>query len=189
MFADRLPPFLRLAVGVDWEKTSLKPYVALLDAHSKGLMEEARRRKRGDKNANVTTSEPAIFPTTTFGSCFVERSLTRSLLTLRLVMLGPAWLRVRHHFSWLPLLLRFVRSMCSCRSIGERYGGPRSCPVTTSVLGAFSWDNWRTRVLLGPPLQSSRVETVAWPISRHPLAVLWLILTFGFPHHSLKRLK
>ena len=58
LLADRLPPFLRLAVGVDWEKTSLKPYVALLDAHCKALMEEARRRKRGDKDADVTTSEP-----------------------------------------------------------------------------------------------------------------------------------
>ena len=61
VLADHLPLSLRLAAGVDWEKTSLKPYVALLDAHCKALMEEARRRKRGDKDANVTTSEPLRF--------------------------------------------------------------------------------------------------------------------------------
>lgn len=90
-FTDRLPPFLRVAAGVDWEKTSLKPYVAMLDAHSKALMEDARRRKRGDKNANMTTSgSPAIFSGIDFGCCSVEQSLMGNLITFRLVMLGPA---------------------------------------------------------------------------------------------------
>ncbi|CAA7259208.1 unnamed protein product [Cyclocybe aegerita] len=32
----------------DWEKTSLKPYVDLLDRHSQGLMDEVRKEKRKD---------------------------------------------------------------------------------------------------------------------------------------------
>ncbi|KAF8842917.1 prim-pol domain-containing protein [Paxillus ammoniavirescens] len=32
--------------GADWEKTSLKPYVEMLDRHTMGLMEEVRRTKR-----------------------------------------------------------------------------------------------------------------------------------------------
>ena len=31
---------------VDWEKTSLKPYVDLLDKHALSLMEEVRKEKR-----------------------------------------------------------------------------------------------------------------------------------------------
>ena len=82
-FADCFPPFLRCAAGADWEKTSLKPYVAMLDAHSKALMEETRRRKRGDKNTNMTTSKsPAMFAVIDLGCCFVERSLTRASLRL-----------------------------------------------------------------------------------------------------------
>jgi hypothetical protein len=30
---------------VDWERTSLKPYVDMLDRHAMGLMEEVRRSK------------------------------------------------------------------------------------------------------------------------------------------------
>jgi len=32
--------------GANWEKTSLKPYVEMLDRHTMGLMEEVRRTKR-----------------------------------------------------------------------------------------------------------------------------------------------
>lgn len=32
---------------VDWERTSLKPYVDMLERHSMGLMEEVRRSKIG----------------------------------------------------------------------------------------------------------------------------------------------
>ena len=56
VFADPSPHFLYRAAAIDWERTSLKPYVALLDAHNKALMEETRRRKRGDKDVNMTTS-------------------------------------------------------------------------------------------------------------------------------------
>lgn len=31
--------------GTGWEKTSLKPYVDLLDKHTGGILEEVRRRK------------------------------------------------------------------------------------------------------------------------------------------------
>jgi len=31
----------------DWERTSLKPYVDMLDRHSMGLMEEVRKSKIG----------------------------------------------------------------------------------------------------------------------------------------------
>jgi len=144
VFADRLPSFLRLAAGVDWEKTSLKPYVALLDAHGKTLMEEARRRKRGDKSANLTTSEPLrFFPPPTLAVPLLNDRSRGICLTLRLVTLGPAWLGVHHHRSWLPLLLRFVRSMSFCRSIGERYGSDKiSSPAflpchTTLMLGVL----------------------------------------------------
>ena len=33
--------------NVDWERTSLKPYVDMLERHSMGLMEEVRRSKLG----------------------------------------------------------------------------------------------------------------------------------------------
>lgn len=32
---------------VDWERTSLKPYVDMLERHSTGLMEEVRKSKLG----------------------------------------------------------------------------------------------------------------------------------------------
>lgn len=32
--------------GADWEKTSLKPYVEMMDKHTMGLMEDVRRAKR-----------------------------------------------------------------------------------------------------------------------------------------------
>lgn len=32
---------------VDWERTSLKPYLDMLERHSMGLMEEVRRSKLG----------------------------------------------------------------------------------------------------------------------------------------------
>jgi DNA primase small subunit len=32
----------------DWEKTSLKPYVDMMDKHALALMEEVRRNKRGN---------------------------------------------------------------------------------------------------------------------------------------------
>jgi DNA primase small subunit len=39
--------FLRIEdVGTDWEKTSLRPYVAMLDKHVAALMNEARLTKR-----------------------------------------------------------------------------------------------------------------------------------------------
>jgi hypothetical protein len=34
-----------LCCVVDWERTSLKPYVDMLDRHAMGLMEEVRRSK------------------------------------------------------------------------------------------------------------------------------------------------
>ncbi|KIJ58249.1 hypothetical protein HYDPIDRAFT_34364 [Hydnomerulius pinastri MD-312] len=34
--------------GADWEKTSLKPYVEMLEKHTMGLMEEVRRTKRAN---------------------------------------------------------------------------------------------------------------------------------------------
>ncbi|KAG9313457.1 hypothetical protein JVU11DRAFT_5781 [Chiua virens] len=37
--------------GADWEKTSLKPYVEMLDRHTMGLLEEVRRAKRAKYNA------------------------------------------------------------------------------------------------------------------------------------------
>ena len=59
----------------------MKPYVALLDAHNKALMEETRRRKRGDKNTNVTTSgSPSLLFAVNFGCCFItheERACTQ----------------------------------------------------------------------------------------------------------------
>jgi hypothetical protein len=36
---------------VDWEKTSLKPYVDLLDKHALSLMEEVRKEKRKTGNS------------------------------------------------------------------------------------------------------------------------------------------
>lgn len=39
-------PKLTLPLAIDWEKTSLKPYIDILDRHAKGLMEEVRRSKR-----------------------------------------------------------------------------------------------------------------------------------------------
>ena len=32
---------------LDWERTSLKPYVDMIDRHALGLMEEVRKSKRG----------------------------------------------------------------------------------------------------------------------------------------------
>ena len=32
---------------IDWEKTSLKPYVEMMDKHALALMEEVRQSKRG----------------------------------------------------------------------------------------------------------------------------------------------
>lgn len=55
-FTDHSPPFPHRAAEIDWEKTSLKPYIALLDAHNKALMEETRRRKRGGKDTEISTS-------------------------------------------------------------------------------------------------------------------------------------
>ena len=57
VFTDHFPPSPHFITKTDWEKTSLRPYVALLDAHNKALMEETRRRKRGDKNTDTSTSE------------------------------------------------------------------------------------------------------------------------------------
>lgn len=34
-------------IVLDWEKTSLKPYVEILDKHALGLMEQLRRDRRG----------------------------------------------------------------------------------------------------------------------------------------------
>lgn len=87
VITNRLPPFPHCAVETDWEKTSLKPYVALLDAHNKALMDETRRRKRGDKNVEISTSEhPSAM---SFVCCFVGQSLTRDTPSPRLVMLYP----------------------------------------------------------------------------------------------------
>jgi len=76
MFAD-----LRRVTETDWEKTSLKPYVVLLDAHNKALMEETRRRKRGDKSTNVATSGSlSLLSAVDFGCCFItheERACTQ----------------------------------------------------------------------------------------------------------------
>lgn len=36
--------------GADWEKTSLKPYVEMLDRHTMGLMEDVRRTRRANYN-------------------------------------------------------------------------------------------------------------------------------------------
>jgi hypothetical protein len=80
VFANCPPPFLHRTAGIDWEKTSLKPYVALLDAHNKALMEETRRRKRGDRNMDVTTSG-------SFSSLAVALSNDRS----RRTRLPPGW--------------------------------------------------------------------------------------------------
>ncbi|KAJ7874722.1 hypothetical protein B0H14DRAFT_3437527 [Mycena olivaceomarginata] len=39
--------FLRFTSDVDWERTSLKPYVDMLDRHNQSIMDEARKEKRG----------------------------------------------------------------------------------------------------------------------------------------------
>ena len=39
---------------VDWEKTSLKPYIDLLDKHALSLMEEVRKEKRKTGNLNLS---------------------------------------------------------------------------------------------------------------------------------------
>jgi len=36
--------------SADWEKTSLKPYIDLLDKHALSLMEEVRKEKRKTGN-------------------------------------------------------------------------------------------------------------------------------------------
>lgn len=79
LFADYPLTFLRRFAETDWEKTSLKPYVALLDAHNKSLMEETRRRKRGDKGADMSTSEFFISSAITPGCCFIVQPLTGDL--------------------------------------------------------------------------------------------------------------
>jgi DNA primase small subunit len=39
--------FLYFTSDVDWERTSLKPYVDMLDRHNQSIMDEARKEKRG----------------------------------------------------------------------------------------------------------------------------------------------
>jgi DNA primase small subunit len=39
--------------GADWEKTSLKPYVEMLDRHTTGLMEDVRRARRANYNGEL----------------------------------------------------------------------------------------------------------------------------------------
>lgn len=42
----KLIPIFHLTPETDWERTSLKKYVDMLDTHVKGLMDEVRRVKR-----------------------------------------------------------------------------------------------------------------------------------------------
>ncbi|KAF9225870.1 prim-pol domain-containing protein [Gyrodon lividus] len=45
--------------GADWEKTSLKPYVEMLDRHTMGLMEDVRRSKRATAASHHGKTESA----------------------------------------------------------------------------------------------------------------------------------
>lgn len=49
-------PFLRNQANIkaDWERTSLKPYVDMLDDHVRGLMDEVRRIKREEEGMHIT---------------------------------------------------------------------------------------------------------------------------------------
>lgn len=48
--------------GIDWERTSLKPYVDMLDQHARGLMDETRRRKREQgKLSSITAYSSSLF--------------------------------------------------------------------------------------------------------------------------------
>jgi hypothetical protein len=44
-------------IVLDWEKTSLKPYVEILDKHALGLMEQLRRDRRGTGSYFVLAPE------------------------------------------------------------------------------------------------------------------------------------
>lgn len=39
--------------GADWEKTSLKPYVEMLDRHTIALMEDVRKTRRANYNGEL----------------------------------------------------------------------------------------------------------------------------------------
>ena len=56
---------------IDWEKTSLKPYVEMLDLHVRGLMEKSRIIKR----QNGTYVEVSIHASTHKSSVGGEASL------------------------------------------------------------------------------------------------------------------
>lgn len=57
------PPFFfsfvvygKIDCASDWEKTSLKPYVEILDKHALRLMEQSRRDRRGTGSFSFTHS-------------------------------------------------------------------------------------------------------------------------------------
>lgn len=58
----------------DWEKTSLKPYIDMLDQHTRGLMEEVRRLKREQGGSFSTTAQFS----TIHKACLKETTLTIS---------------------------------------------------------------------------------------------------------------
>ena len=45
---------------IDWERTSLKPYVEMMDRHALALMEEVRRSKRGGGTGERWFMKPSI---------------------------------------------------------------------------------------------------------------------------------
>jgi hypothetical protein len=67
---------------VDWEKTSLKPYIDLLDKHALSLMEEVRidRRKTGDLYLFLKNKEIDML-TNTNRSVLVINSIMRQVMS------------------------------------------------------------------------------------------------------------
>lgn len=55
--------------GADWEKTSLKPYVDLLDNHTMRILEEVRRNKRSSEIIILSVVYPLISLQTSAGDC------------------------------------------------------------------------------------------------------------------------